>query len=88
MIPTRAYRVWTMHKPYAHLRETKILGEEAPGWHLETKERTALLYIIMQRSAQCVQHGEDDNSMFSQTHFFKDCIAGVATEKSNPSTDG
>lgn len=87
MLLTRAYRVWTMDKLYAHLRETKILEKEALDSE-ETEERTVLLYIIMQISAERAQHGYDDKSAFSQTDFFKDSTAGVATEKSNTSTDG
>lgn len=45
-----------MGKVYAHLRETKTLGEEGPSSHLETEERQALLYITMQRSVKCAQH--------------------------------
>ena len=52
MVPTRAYGVWTINKLYTHLKKIKILWEEGPDWHLETDERTALLYIIMQRPAE------------------------------------
>lgn len=76
-----------MDKLYAHLRETKILEKEALVSE-ETEERTVLLYIIMQISAECAQHGYDDNSAFSQTDFLKESMAGAANEKSNTSTDG
>lgn len=46
-----------MDKVYAYFKETKILWEERPPSHLETKERQVLIYITMQGSAKSGQHG-------------------------------